>query len=157
MDKVKSKIKKNMKVKNVVRNSKEECDKLMILFKKMLFKNLFDKSKSKDKVIKKKEKKEKSVKDKVVKKSVKVDKKKVKSVNKKKMLGGDNFAKDLQKSGKGLALAMEHTFQSMSNLGKDLYCETDAIMNIGNELDLGYSKECPFTKTKSWDYNKIKQ
>ena len=73
------------------------------------------------------------------------------------MFGGDNFVKDLQRAGKGLGLAMGHTFQSMSNLGKDLYCETDAIMNIGRELDTGYTKDCPFTKTKSWDYNKIKQ
>ncbi len=145
MDKSKKEIKRKTKTKN----SKKECDKLMILFKKMLFKKLFkksDKSKSKSKS------------DDKSKKSKSDDKSKSKkSKSKKKMLGGDNFAKDLQRSGKGLGLAMEHTFQSMSNLGKDLYCETDAIMNIGNELDLGYSKECPFTKTKSWDYNKIKQ
>ncbi len=80
-----------------------------------------------------------------------------KSVTKKKMVGGDNFVKDLQRAGKGVGLSIEHTFQSLSNLSKDLYCETDAIMNIGRELDLGYTKDCPFTKTKSWDYNKIKQ
>ena len=80
-----------------------------------------------------------------------------KKVTKKVMIGGDNFAKDLQKAGQGLGLSMEHTFQSMSNLGKDMYCESDAIMNIGRELDLGYAKDCPFTTTKSWDYNKIKQ
>ncbi len=73
------------------------------------------------------------------------------------MVGGDNFVKDLQRAGKGVGLSIEHTFQSLSNLSKDLYCETDAIMNIGRELDLGYTKDCPFTKTKSWDYNKIKQ
>ncbi len=94
----------------------------------------------------------KSVTKKVTKKSVAK-----KSVTKKKMVGGDNFVKDLQRAGKGLALSMEHTFQSISNLGKDMYCETDAIMNIGRELDLGYTKDCPFTKTKSWDYNKIRQ
>lgn len=80
-----------------------------------------------------------------------------KKVTKKVMIGGDNFVKDLQKAGQGLGLSMEHTFQSMSNLGKDMYCESDAIMNIGRELDLGYAKDCPFTTTKSWDYNKIKQ
>lgn len=75
----------------------------------------------------------------------------------KRMRGGDNFAKDIQRAGKGLGLAIGHTFQSMSNLGKDLYCETEAIMNIGHELDLGYTADCPFTKTKSWEYSKIKQ
>ncbi len=73
------------------------------------------------------------------------------------MHGGDNFIKDLQRAGKGLGLSMQHTFQSMSNLGKDLYCETEAVMNIGRELDLGYTKDCPFTKTKSWEWSKIKQ
>ncbi len=94
----------------------------------------------------------KSVTKKVTKKSVAK-----KSVTKKKMVGGDNFVKDLQRAGKGVGLSIEHTFQSLSNLSKDLYCETDAIMNIGRELDLGYTKDCPFTKTKSWDYNKIRQ
>ncbi len=75
----------------------------------------------------------------------------------KKMVGGDNFIKDIQKAGKGLGLAMTHTFDSMSNLGKDMYCETDAIMNIPKELDLGYTSDCPFTKTKSWEWEKIKQ
>jgi hypothetical protein len=75
----------------------------------------------------------------------------------KKMVGGDNFIKDIQRAGKGLSLAMIHTFDSMSNLGKDMYCETDAIMNIGRELDMGYTKDCPFTKTKSWDWEQIKQ
>ncbi len=75
----------------------------------------------------------------------------------KKMVGGDNFIKDIQRAGKGLGLSMAHTFDSMSNLGKDMYCETDAIMNIGRELDLGYTQDCPFTKTKSWDWNQIKQ
>lgn len=73
------------------------------------------------------------------------------------MVGGDNFAKDLERAGKGLGLAMGHTFDSMSNLGKDLYCETNAVMNIGKELDLGYSDDCPYTKTKSWEWSKIKQ
>ena len=82
---------------------------------------------------------------------------KIYSKKSKAMVGGDNFVKDLQKAGQGLGLSMEHTFQSMSNLGKDMYCESDAIMNIGRELDLGYAKDCPFTTTKSWDYNKIKQ
>jgi ElaB/YqjD/DUF883 family membrane-anchored ribosome-binding protein len=95
----------------------------------------------------------------------KVTKKRTKNVKKikksgkkvKKMIGGDNFIKDIQRAGKGLGLSMVHTFDSMSNLGKDMYCETDAIMNIGRELDLGYTQDCPFTKTKSWDWNQIKQ
>ncbi len=73
------------------------------------------------------------------------------------MVGGDNFAKDLQRAGKGLAMAMTHTFDSMANLGKDMKCETDAIMNIGNEIDLGYSQDCPFTKTKTWKWEEIRQ
>ncbi len=87
------------------------------------------------------------------------DPQKKKSIRKprKKMVGGDNFAKDLERAGKGLGLAMGHTFDSMSNLGKDLYCETNAVMNIGKELDLGYSDDCPYTKTKSWEWSKIKQ
>lgn len=87
------------------------------------------------------------------------DHQKKKSIRKprKKMVGGDNFAKDLERAGKGLGLAMGHTFDSMSNLGKDLYCETNAVMNIGKELDLGYSDDCPYTKTKSWEWSKIKQ
>jgi len=92
------------------------------------------------------------------KKVKKMDKKVKKSSKKvKKMIGGDNFIKDIQRAGKGLGLSMVHTFDSMSNLGKDMYCETDAIMNIGRELDLGYTQDCPFTKTKSWDWNQIKQ
>ena len=87
----------------------------------------------------------------------KVERSKINIKKSKAMFGGDNFVKDLQRAGKGLGLAMGHTFQSMSNLGKDLFCETEAIMNIGNELDLGYTKDCPFTKTKSWEYSKIKQ
>jgi hypothetical protein len=84
--------------------------------------------------------------------------KKKSSLSKKKMVGGDNFVKDLQRSGKGLATAMTHTFESVSNLGRDMKCETDAIMNIGNEIDLGYSsKDCPVTKTKSWEWAQIKQ
>ncbi len=79
-----------------------------------------------------------------------------KSVSKR-MHGGDNFVKDLQRAGKGVGMSIEHTFDSLSNLSKDLYCETDAIMNIPKELDLGYTKDCQFTKTKSWDYDKIKQ
>ena len=80
-----------------------------------------------------------------------------KDKRRRKMVGGDNFAKDLERAGKGLGLAMGHTFDSMSNLGKDLYCETNAVMNIGKELDLGYSDDCPYTKTKSWEWSKIKQ
>ncbi len=99
-----------------------------------------------------KEAKEKSTKKNSTKKSKKSSTKKVK-----KMVGGDNFIKDIQKAGKGLGLAMTHTFDSMSNLGKDMYCETDAIMNIPKELDLGYTSDCPFTKTKSWEWEKIKQ
>lgn len=90
--------------------------------------------------------------------------KKKKSVGKKKvvgkrrkMIGGDNLIQDIQRAGKGLGLSMVHTFDSISNLGKDMYCETDAIMNIPRELDLGYTQDCPFTKTKSWDWEKIKQ
>jgi hypothetical protein len=99
---------------------------------------------------------------KVTKKRTKKRTKNVKKIKKsgkkvKKMIGGDNFIKDIQRAGKGLSLSMVHTFDSMSNLGKDMYCETDAIMNIGRELDLGYTQDCPFTKTKSWDWDQIKQ
>ena len=86
-----------------------------------------------------------------------VTKKKSSTKKSKKMVGGDNFAKDLQRAGKGLATAMTHTFDSMANLGKDMKCETDAIMNIGNEIDLGYSQDCPFTKTKTWKWEEIRQ
>ncbi len=128
--------------------AKKKCDniKLKEEFKKMLLESLL-------KDLKKKSKKECNAQ---CKPKDEKKKKKRKSV-KKKMSGGDNFVKDLQRAGNGLGLSMEHTFNSMSNLGKDMYCETDAIMNIGKELDTGYSKDCPFTKTKSWDYEKIKQ
>lgn len=86
----------------------------------------------------------------------KVAKKKVVG-KRRKMIGGDNLIQDIQRAGKGLGLSMVHTFDSISNLGKDMYCETDAIMNIPRELDLGYTQDCPFTKTKSWDWEKIKQ
>ncbi len=83
--------------------------------------------------------------------------KKVSTKSKKVMVGGDNFVKDLQRAGKGVGLSIEHTFQSLSNLSKDLYCETESIKNIPKELDLGYTKDCPFTKTKSWEWDRIKQ
>ncbi len=94
---------------------------------------------------------------KVTKKVTKKVSKKVSKKSKKVMVGGDNFVKDLQRAGKGVGLSIEHTFQSLSNLSKDLYCETESIMNIPKELDLGYTKDCPFTKTKSWEWDKIKQ
>ena len=110
------------------------------------------------KSVKKKSSTKKSVKKKSVKKKSSTKKSvKKKSGSKKKMVGGDNFAKDLQRAGKGLATAMTHTFDSMANLGKDMKCETDAIMNIGNEIDLGYSQDCPFTKTKTWKWEEIRQ
>jgi hypothetical protein len=89
--------------------------------------------------------------------SKKTNKNKKNTKKVKKMVGGDNFIKDIQRAGKGLSLAMTHTFDSMNNLGKDMYCETDAIMNIPNELDMKYTQECPFTKTKSWEWENIKQ
>jgi hypothetical protein len=73
------------------------------------------------------------------------------------MRGGDNFVKDLQRAGKGVGLAIGHTFKSMSNLGLSLQCEVDSIQNIGRELDLGYTKDCPYVRSTNWEYSKIKQ
>lgn len=130
--------------KKVVKSKKGKKENLKEEFRKMLIESIM-------KDVKKKKVKECTSSCKPVKKEVK------KKVRSKRMRGGDNFVKDLQRAGKGVGLSIQHTFQSMSNLSKDLYCETESIMNIGNELDSGTIKDCPFTKTKSWDYNKIKQ
>ncbi len=111
---------------------------------------------------KKVETKKRVTKKKVIKKGKKESsKKKVtkKKVSKKKIVGGSNFATDIQRSGQGLGLAIGHTFTSLANMGKDLYCEMDAVMNIPKELDMGSPSvsDCPFTESKSWSWTQIKQ
>jgi hypothetical protein len=82
---------------------------------------------------------------------------KVLNASSKRMYGGDNFVKDLQRAGKGVGLSIEHTFTSISNLAKSIQCEVQSVENIGRELDVGYTKDCPYIRSKHWDYNKIKQ